>query len=152
MTLLVLGIDIPTEHSFTEEGLLSFFKKLEPSLIAYATSFVMVGIYWIQNHVMFNFLRYINRRLILLNLVFLFPITLLPFVAKVKALYRYDPLVVVIFSSAHIICGLLLMAMWAYIVSHPELLVRPVTPQVRRSMAFRILIPPAVSLVDDQSA
>lgn len=147
ITILVLGIDIPTEHSFTEAGLMSFFIKLEPSLIAYGTSFVMVGIYWIQNHVMFSFLRYVNRRLILLNLLFLFPVTLLPFVAKVKALYRYDALVVVIFAGAHILCGLILLAMWAYIVSHPELLVKPVTPQVTRSMALRILITPAVSLV-----
>jgi hypothetical protein len=72
---------------------------------------------------------------------------LLPFVAKVKALYRYDPLVVVIYSSAHILCGLFLLSIWSYMISHVELLVKPVTPQVKRSMTLRILVPPIVSLV-----
>jgi uncharacterized membrane protein len=142
MTLLVLSIDIPTDHNFTVDGLVKFIKKLEPSLIAYVSSFVMVGIYWIQHHVVFQFLRYVNRRLILLNILFLLPITLLPFVAKMKALYRHERQVIVLFAFAHILCGLLLLALWGYAVSHTELLVKQINPQVRHSMTLRILTLP----------
>lgn len=152
ITLMVLGIDIPTDHSFSEEGLLSFFKKLEPSMVAYASSFIMTSIYWVQSHILFSFLRFVNRRLILLNLLFLFPVTMLPFVAKVRALYRYDPLVVIIFSSTHILCGLLMLAIWFYMVSHPELLIKTPTPDVKRSMVLHILVPPLISFIALASA
>lgn len=48
ITILVLGIDIPENHDFTEQGLMDFLAKLEPRLIAYTTSFILVAVYWIQ--------------------------------------------------------------------------------------------------------
>jgi len=147
ITILVLGIDIPTDHNFTQDGLIKFLMRLEPELVAYVASFVMVAIYWVQHYALFHFIRYVNRRLIWLNILFLLPITLLPFVAKVRALYRYEPLVIVFFASAHIICGILLLALWGYAVSHPELLAHQITPKVRNSMTLRILISPVICLV-----
>ncbi len=147
ITILVLGIDIPTDHSFSEDGLIKFLKLLEPDLIAYVASFVMVGIYWVQHHAVFHFVRYVNRRLIWLNILFLLPITLLPFVAKLRALYRYEPMVLLLFASAHILCGLLLLALWRYAISHPELLEIQIIPKVRHSMAIRILISPVICLI-----
>jgi uncharacterized membrane protein len=147
ITILVLGIDIPTEHKFSEEGLVSFLIKLEPSLIAYAMSFVMVGIYWVQHAALFRFLGHANRRLIWLNILFLLPITLIPFIAKVKAAYRYDPMVIALFSSVHILCGVFLLAIWAYMLAHPELLTCPVHSNVKRSMTLRILVSPVICLI-----
>jgi len=147
ITLLVLGIDIPSNHKFSEDGLISFIVKLEPSLVAYGMSFVMVGIYWVQHVSLFQFLRHVNRHLMWLNILFLLPITLLPFIAKVKAMYRYDPLVVALFAGVHILCGLFLLALWAYTHAHPELLAGPITPRVKRSMTLRILVSPLICLV-----
>ena len=147
ITILVLGIDIPTDHNFRRDGLIKFLKLIEPDLIAYVASFVMVGIYWIQHYAVFHFIRYVNRRLIWLNILFLLPITLLPFVAKLRALYRYDPIVLMLFASAHIFCGLLLLVLWRFAVSHPELLEIQIIPKVRLSMTIRILIAPVICLI-----
>ena len=123
LTLLVLGIDIPTDHDFNKDNLVSFLIKLEPGLIAYLTSFLIVAIYWIMHHRIFTVLKYVNQRIIILNLIFLFSISLVPFISKLKSLYRFDSVVVGIFALAHIITGVILYSVWNYVKSHNELLV-----------------------------
>ena len=147
LTLLVLGIDIPTDHNFSKDGLVSFLLKLEPGVIAYITSFVIVAIYWIIHHRMFHVLKYTDRILVILNIVFLFSISLVPFIAKLKALYRYDALVVMMFGLAHVFTGLILYAIWKYMISHAELLEAPVVRSAARHVTLRILILPIVSIL-----
>ena len=142
-----LGIDIPTEHNFSEDGLVSFLIKLEPGIIAYITSFIIVAIYWVIHHRMFHVLKYTDRILVILNIVFLFSISLVPFIAKLKALYRYDALVVMIFGLAHIFTGLILYVIWKYMISHDELLEAPVESVSARQVSLRILILPIVSVL-----
>ncbi len=146
MTLLVLGIDIPTDHPFSEQGIFAFLLKLKPSLTAYVVSFVVVGVFWIQHTALFQFFHLINRHLAWLNILFLFPITMIPFVAKLRAAYRYEPLIVVLFAGVLTLCGLFLLVIWLYAVAHPELLVGRLNARVRRSMTFRILVNPLICL------
>ncbi|MDX5447403.1 MAG: DUF1211 domain-containing protein [Bacteroidota bacterium] len=84
ITLLVLGIEVPSDHNFTEDGIKSFLIKLEPGLIAYVTSFIIVGLYWIMHHNIFNKIKEVNSMVILLNLLFLFLISFVPFIANLK--------------------------------------------------------------------
>jgi uncharacterized membrane protein len=147
ITLLVLGIDIPTDHRFSEQGLLQLFIKLKPSLTAYGVSFMAVAVFWIQHTALFQFLRHVNRHLVWLNILFLLPITLIPFVAKLKAVYRYEPLVVMLFASVLTLCGLFLLFIWIYVLTHPELLVVQISSKVKRSMTFRIIVSPLICLI-----
>jgi len=145
LTLLVLGIDIPTDHNFTRDGLVSFLIDLEPGLIAYITSFIIVSIYWIIHHRMFHVLKYADRILVILNIVFLFSISLVPFIAKLKTLYRYDALVVLIYGLVHIFAGIILFVTWKYIVSHVELLKSPLEKSEVQYVSSRILVMPIIS-------
>ena len=42
-------------------------------------SFWLVAAYWIQHHAVYHYIHHADRALVWLNLLFLFPITLLPF-------------------------------------------------------------------------
>ena len=114
----------------------------------YAASFLLIGAYWVQHHAVFHFFRNCNRPLIWLNILFMFPLTLVPFLTKLKVIYRNDVIVVPLFGAAFISSGLILLAIWRYAVSHPEIF-RPekISPAVVRSMNQRIMIGPLVSLV-----
>ncbi len=148
ITILVLGIDIPEDHRFSEQGLIAFLVKISRDVATYAASFLLIGAYWVQHHAIFNFLGRCNRIVIWLNILFMFPLTLAPFLTKVKATYRHDVLVVPLFGSAFILAGLALMVIWHYVVSHPELLKNPpINPAVVHSIQQRILMGPLVSLV-----
>ena len=148
ITILVLGIDIPEGHSFSEKGLIAFLGKIGHDVLIYAVSFVAVVTFWLQHHALFLYLRYCNRALIWLNTIFLFSITLIPFLSKLKFTYEQEPEVVRLFCVGVFFCGLMLLAMWRYVLSHSELLWRPTMDQsVIRSMTLRILLAPAVAVV-----
>ena len=147
ITLLVLGIDVPQGHQFSTEGFLSFLQKIEYQLVVYAIAFALVGTYWLQHAAMFHYFRQGSRRLVWLNLAFLFVVTLVPFVTKIIGTYRYQPLVIIPFAVVNVACGLSLAVMWWY-ANRVEPVVWPrIDPTVVRSMSTRILIGPAVCLV-----
>jgi uncharacterized membrane protein len=148
ITILVLGIDIPEGHRFSESGLIGFLGRIGHDVAIYAVSFVAVAAFWLQHHALFLYLRYSNRTLIWLNTLFLFSLTLIPFLAKLKFTYEHDPEIVRLFCAGPFLCGLALLAIWRYVISRPELLGRETMDKALiRSMTLRILIAPAVSVV-----
>ena len=148
ITILVLGIDIPEDHNFSEQGLLAFLLRISRDVIMYAASFWLIGACWVQHHAVFQYLRYCNRSLLWLNIFFLFPLTLMPFLTKLKVIYREDALVVPLFGAPFILSGLILLGIWRHVITHPELIGhRSIDPSVVRSMNRRILIGPLVTLV-----
>ena len=148
ITILVLGIDIPEGHRFSESGLIGFLGRIGHDVAIYAVSFVAVATFWLQHHALFLYLRYCNRALIWLNTLFLFSVTLIPFLSKLKITYEQEPEVVRLFCGGIFFCGLTLLAMWRYVLSHSELLERPTMDQaVIRSMTRRILVAPAVAVI-----
>ena len=147
ITLLVLGIEVPKDHQFSTEGFFSFLKKIEYQLVVYAISFALVGTYWLQHNAMFHFLRHGTRMLIWLNLLFLFLVTLVPFVTDLIGTYRYEPLVMIIFAAVNMACSLSLVLLWLY-ANHVAPVVWPgIDASVVRSMTRRILIGPALCLI-----
>jgi uncharacterized membrane protein len=148
ITILVLGIDIPEGHRFSESGLIAFLGRIGHDVLIYAVSFVAVATFWLQHHALFLYLRYCNRTLIWLNTLFLFSVTLIPFLAKLKFTYEQDPEIVRLFCVGPFFCGLMLFVMWRYVISRPELLGRQTMDQALiRSMTLRMLLAPAVSVV-----
>ncbi|MGZ8190620.1 MAG: TMEM175 family protein [Methylococcaceae bacterium] len=148
VTLLVLGIDIPTDHRFSEQGLIAFLQRIGFDLLIYAVSFWLAGTYWIQHTAIMHFFRNGSRMLVWLNLFFLFPVTLLPFVTELKGAYREEALVTLLFGVVQIVIGLALLAIWNYAASNPHLLARQIEQDIRRQVARRmIMCPVIVSLI-----
>jgi uncharacterized membrane protein len=145
-TLLVLGIAVPENHQFSEDGLLSFLAKTRHDLGAYALSFLIITGYWTQHHVIFLFLARANRVFTWLNFVFLFFVTLIPFATKLMAVYRQDSFVVLIYGLLQVACGVLLSVMWRYASQDDRLFGTAISPQAVRSMTVRILLGPVINM------
>jgi uncharacterized membrane protein len=147
VTILVLGIDIPTDHDFSDAGLESFFHKLESSLLAYVISFALGISYWVQHYFMFHFVKYTSSKLIFLNAFFLLSITLLPFVSKVKTLYEFDFHAVLIYSIVQFFISGSMLMLWRYVVNNDELLGEPISALVVRNFTFLLLAMPIVCVL-----
>ena len=145
VTILVLSIDIP-EHDFSRDGMLAFLAKTGHDILIYLASFWLVAAYWMVHHSLFSFVRYVNRPLILLNFLFLFVTTLLPFTTDFKNTYRELSLAALTFGINHILCGLTLVLLWRYIFRHPELQRSPLEARVYKLLARRILAACLVAL------
>lgn len=72
ITIMVLELKVPEGHSW------SSLVGLVPKFLSYAVSFVYVGIYWNNHHHLLHTVRTINGKLMWLNLLLLFSLSLIP--------------------------------------------------------------------------
>jgi uncharacterized membrane protein len=137
LTILVLSFEVP-DHKVTEEGLLAFLVRLREPLLAYVVSFGITATYWVQHSAIFHYLRRGNRTLAWLNLAFLLPVTLLPFLTDLRAEYHDEYVSTAFYAAANVLSGLLLLLLWRHAVSGG--LTPALAPEVDRSMSRRILL------------
>lgn len=73
ITIMVLEFKVPEGHDWHA------LVELGPKLVSYIFSFVYVGIYWNNHHHLLHMVRTMNGRLMWLNLLLLFWLSLVPF-------------------------------------------------------------------------
>jgi uncharacterized membrane protein len=81
ITVLVLGIAAPvkTDH------LLARLLDLWPSYLGYVLSFLLIGLLWVNHHVMFEHIERSDRLLMFLNTLLLLVVAFVPFATAVLA-------------------------------------------------------------------
>jgi len=120
ITVLVLGIEIPSDAVLTGAALTVERAKLLHQLLIYVVAFWMVGMYWSQHSLFFAGLKQIDRGIVVLNLLFLLPVTLLPFVTQLMGAKRHDWKVVLVFGLINLFATLVIERMWSRIAAIPE--------------------------------
>lgn len=110
-TLLILEIRLP-EHGSVTHGLL----HLWPSYAAYAISFLIIGIMWINHHALFGVIDRVDRTFLAINVVFLMVIAFLPFPTEVLARhFHHDTKAAAFFYGlTNIAMALTYSAVWFY--------------------------------------
>jgi uncharacterized membrane protein len=91
ITLLVLGITVPHPSARPDNSLIDQLGSRWPEYVAYVTSFITIGIIWINHHAMINRLQDADYTILILNLLLLMTIGLLPFATELMATYLRDP-------------------------------------------------------------
>ena len=123
ITLLVLEIRVP-EAAF--EHLWSGIADQWPSYLAYVTSFLTIGGIWMVHHGIFRRLQYMNRQLMLINLLLLMAVAFLPFPTKLMAEAIHDRgaarAAAVFYGAALLAISLLVRLMWASAVRDQRVL------------------------------
>ncbi len=125
ITLLVIEVRPPeTEHGQLLAGLLAQW----PSYLAYLTSFIYVGVIWLNHHVLFNRIARVDRGLTLANLVLLLTTAFLPFPTAVLAdsIQEGDPANMSVAIALYALVAGLMCVSWflifVYLSRHPRLL------------------------------
>jgi uncharacterized membrane protein len=84
ITIMVLALKLPDyNHGDTKWGMRHYILQILPYFISYAFSFMMIGIFWIHHHHMFHLLKRTDEKLLWLNLIFLFWMSLIPITTAV---------------------------------------------------------------------
>ena len=79
-TLLILEVVLPGRHAVTHELVHAW-----PSYVAYAISFLTIGIVWVNHHTVMEQIDRVDRTFLFLNVVFLMIIAFSPFPTRVVA-------------------------------------------------------------------
>jgi len=147
ITLLALDLKIPDGDLVGADGLSARLLQLTPQVLIFLLSFALIGFYWAAHHRYFRFIQRYDAPLIALNLVFLFFVVCIPFVASVIGRYASVPLAVFIYSATIAALGLSLAAIWWHATRRHRLVAPDVDAATIRGAKIRLLGGPIVILV-----
>ena len=147
ITLLVLGIEVPSVAVLTGPGLAVAREKLLHQLLIYFVAFWLVGMYWSQQSLFTSGLKQIDRGTFVLNLLLLLPITLLPFVTQFMGEMRTDWRAVLNFALTNVFATLVIERMWSRIASLPETQKGPQTATLAARMRVEVRAHAAVMVL-----
>lgn len=154
LTLLVLSLTVPSivGASNLPEPVLSgrlgaALQRDSYAFIGYVFTFVMIAIWWVSHHRLFQFIVRYDEVLLGLNLALLLEIAVMPFVLKVFVSYSGTQVAVILFSLIQASTGLTLGLIWRYASWHRRLL-RPDFPDAAiRYYLSRAFLTPVVFLI-----
>jgi uncharacterized membrane protein len=129
ITLLVIELHAPGLGR--GETLGGALEELRPSLTAFIISFVVVAIAWASHRDLFALIRRTDRGLVWLNILYLFPLCLVPFGASLIAKYPKDPVALRMYGLLLVAIALTRLGIWAYATGRPDLLFTPTDPRSR---------------------
>ncbi|MGZ8751375.1 MAG: TMEM175 family protein [Acidimicrobiia bacterium] len=125
ITVLVLTISIPR---VPVDELDDALRDLVPPVLAYFLSFYVVGVFWFSHHKMWHFIRRVDSRFLVLNMVLLAFVALLPFPTDLMGTYGETQEATIIYAVAVSLTGIASTALWWY-VSENNRLLRDDTPR-----------------------
>ncbi|MBN8870493.1 MAG: DUF1211 domain-containing protein [Solirubrobacterales bacterium] len=106
ITLLVLQIEVP-EGLTSNSGFLNQLDDMLPDFTAFAISFIVIGVFWINHHRLMRMVKEYDSLLIGLTMLYLGGIVLLPFSTQLIGEYGTD----VTLSAVFYILNLALVAL-----------------------------------------
>jgi len=135
ITLLVLDVNVagPGHGSLAHQ-----LWTIWPSYAAYAVSFLVIGIIWVNHHTLMSRLAKIDRPLLFLNLILLAFVTSIPFPTRLVAQYLRAGgwnanVAAAVYSGVMMGMGFAFVAIHTWAGRHEELLDESVDPVAHRA-------------------
>jgi uncharacterized membrane protein len=127
ITLLILNLTVPAPDLAHPRALGPELGKLWPQYAAYVTSFLTIGIIWINHHAALNRLREVNHTILFLNLLLLMSIVLIPFATDLMAQYlqvsQGQHLAAAVYGGSLLLMGATFASLNVYLLAwHPNML------------------------------
>lgn len=112
ITLLALGLktDVPAEHHITFDDLIRPWK----TYLAFILSFINIAGFWQTHHTIFYYTRKIDRKMLVLNLVWLFFIVILPFTTSIISVHFGDTPAVFLYCTNIFLISVMQNFIWDY--------------------------------------
>jgi uncharacterized membrane protein len=142
ITLLVLEIHVPGLAG--GRSLTDALDEIRPSFLAFLISFVVIAIAWTAHRDLFSRIRLTDRNLVWLSLLYLLPLSLLPFGTALISRYAREPAALGIYGVLLLTMALTRLWVWSYATGRPHLLFEPVDRRSRRAGVLLVAIPAAV--------
>jgi uncharacterized membrane protein len=144
ITLLVLDLRVPVRDSL-HGSLAAALGRDWPAYFAYVTSFLIIGIIWVNHHAVFRLLKQIDRMAQFLNLVLLMFVAAIPFTTALMSEYLTAPgpdarTAAVVYSAVMMAMSIGFAGLYTYAAGHPELLADDVDAAAVRGSTVRFTV------------
>lgn len=141
MTLLILDVKVP--KSVRPDELLQGLREVGSECLSFASTFLMLGVYWVGQHNQFHLIRHTDRVVLWINLLFMMTISFVPFSMALLSSYPREPVALAIYGGNLTVIGLVLYGHWWYATYRNRLVDVDLEAHFVRFAARRILIGPA---------
>jgi uncharacterized membrane protein len=116
ITLLILAVGF--EQAIAEGSVKQTLLHLWPAYIAYAVSFITIGIMWVNHHQVFRHFERVDRPLLLLNIFLLMFVAFTPFPTRVVAEHAQDAAdrkaAALLYGTTMTLTAICFFAVWMY--------------------------------------
>ena len=142
ITLLVLDVNVagPGHVSLAHQ-----LWTIWPSYAAYAVSFLVIGIIWVNHHTLVGNIAVVNRTLLFLNLLLLLIIVAIPFVTATMAAYltaggQDAHVAAALYAGTFELMGLAFTGVLEWALHEDERMHQPVPAAARQAVRTRFYI------------
>lgn len=119
MTLMVINLVIPTIPDKDAAALLpGILAGMWSEFLIFVIAFFVVASFWVSHHRIMRRVRYVNDRVVSINILFLFFIVLIPFTTAVSGDYSSVLVAVLLFHTNLLVASCILTVMGWYIHIH----------------------------------
>lgn len=116
VTLLVLEIKAPNLTNATSSEVVTKLLQIFPHVLSYITSFIVIGVIWINHHALFHFLKRVDRTVLVINLLLLMCVAFIPYPTALIGEFGSSLPVVVFYGLSLALTGFVYNLLWFYIV------------------------------------
>lgn len=152
MTLLVLelGVEEIANTSANKELIHGLF-EMWPKFLIYGLSFLILGIFWVIHHVLFDIIKINDTPLIWLNILFLMFVALIPFSTSLFGKFGAKQITAMIYGVNMFLLFNLGWAIWAYATGKHRLVDNDLDPSLIRGgslmgLVYALVMIPAIGI------
>jgi uncharacterized membrane protein len=141
VTLLVLDIAVPQlSHSEVKTELPKRLLELLPDVWSYATSFIILGFFWIAHNDQFHYIKRANRTLSWITVFYLVFIAFIPFSTALIGEYRDQEVSIIVYGINIIIVLVFGYLQWEYATKEHQLVDIDLDPNLVTITSRRIFV------------
>lgn len=145
ITILVLELHVPQlAEQFTQQELMHALKELAPKLIAYAFSFLVIAIFWVNHHNFFHHLTHADAGLLWHNNHLLFWLSLIPLPTAFIGEHPFSHAANMGYAFVMLCAALSFTMMSRHAMYKGGLMTEAVDNQQKRALIRRSLVGPAL--------
>lgn len=147
MTILVLELAVPhISQSEISTELPQRILQLWPVLLSYATSFIVLGFFWIGHEYQFHFIKRSNRTLLWVTIFYLMFIALIPFSTSLLGEYWNQHISVIIYGANLVVASSWIWLQWWYATKNHSLVDEKLDRLFVAMISRRFLVAPITYL------
>jgi uncharacterized membrane protein len=137
-----LDLRVPARDALRGSSLAAALAHEWPAYAAYLTSFLVIGIIWVNHHGVFELLSRADRTTLFLNLVLLMTVVAIPFTTALMAEYltasgHNARTAAVVYSAVMLAMSSGFAVLYSYVARRPALLADGVDPKTVRASIIR---------------
>lgn len=144
ITLLVLEIKVP---EVAAGELTHALYEAVPKILSHIVSFVVLGIYWVGHHNVFQHIKRHDRALLWLNILFLLSVASMAYPTGLIVQYPDQRSAIILYAATLIVGGLTLDLIWRHATKDHRLVSETMQPDFISAVNRRILVAPLLYLL-----